>query len=143
MSFTTDVANWTAKVNRNGIRVMYAMSEAIYAGVVLRSPIKTARFRDSHRIGLNKVATTVEPARTIRSPLAIGHPLTSQDVAFFKLSVAGLRWADEVFVSNNLDYAVFLENGGSRQNVDSIYKATADDVQASADRIIRGALIAP
>jgi hypothetical protein len=82
----------------------------LYAELISRNPVDTGYSRANWRIGIGAPDTTVEPSERPKSGSAvIGAP--SPDAALVK-SIDG---TEIVFITNSVEYVVFLEEGGSQQ----------------------------
>ncbi|MBX5175323.1 HK97 gp10 family phage protein [Rhizobium lentis] len=75
-------------------------------GVVLKSPVDTGRFRGNWNVAVNRIDYSVTP-ETDRS----GGSVIAKGMAVIGAAEPG----QAIYISNNLPYAVVLENGHSKQ----------------------------
>lgn len=107
---TAMIADLDMKVKRITARMLQ--------GVVFRSPVDTGAYRGNHRVGVGKVDYTTSLNDTANVSTSRGLPIIMQNGGLGKV----------VYISNNLPYAIALENGHSKQAPMGIYKLTFKSV---------------
>jgi len=138
MTFSADITRWVNKTQLSAHVVLRKVGFDALSGVMKRSPVRTGRFRASNRVGLNGPDLTVEPPRT----LVIGNAPFSGQLGAGGDLLKRVKYGDTIHITNNLHYARFLENGGSRQTnnaPDGIYGATAHELRSRLIQLIRAA----
>lgn len=116
MTFSFKVAGWNKKVLNLLDRTLQKFAVEGYKAVVTLSPIKTGRYRASHRIGIGEPDRSVEPIRHSYSPLVIGTAPTADELAYATSKASKVRFGMTVHLTNSLVYAKPLEEGSSAQN---------------------------
>jgi hypothetical protein len=141
--FQRTITKWIRETKLSGTDVMRKVVLDGLRGVQLRSPVKTGRFRGSHRVGVNVRDLSVEPdlgpEGNLSEPFGSAPSGSELGKAGIERLVA-MKWGDTAHITNNLEYARPLENGSSRQTgnqPDGIYGATAAELVANIDRSIR------
>lgn len=135
MSAGDAVNKWSKKVRNLLDRTQQKFVAEAFYGLIRRSPIKTGRYRASHRIGVDAMDTSVEPVRTTLSTLSIGAAPTSEEVTYLSAMLKKVKFGTRVILSNSLVYAKKLEAGSSAQNnnkYDGIYGDTSREVARRA-----------
>jgi hypothetical protein len=137
IGFSAQVNLWVAKALRLEEVAVKSVWKELYAGILARSPVKTERFRDSNRIGINSKDESVESPRHGRvgnAPFPGGPKLSEGESIIDSASLE-----DTIFISNSLPYARLLEDGYSKAQApgtEAIYGATVADVRARIGQII-------
>lgn len=113
-------SQFTLQVLRDGSELQRKITAAMLQGVVLKSPVDTGAFRGNHRVSIGSVDYTkdfqkIDKSGTTTIADAMGKVLSIQ---------LGMR----VFISNNLPYAIALENGHSGQAPLGVYSITFQSV---------------
>ena len=136
-TFEQDITAWKKKTKLSGRRIMQKIGLDLYSGILKRAPVKTGRFRASNRVTINSKDLSVEPFRPRRISSAGGirafSSPTGAELVYATNTLTKIQWQDTIYLTNNLHYARFLENGGSGQNghmKDGIYGATLSTVRA-------------
>lgn len=138
MSFSQDISNWIEFARISGDQVLRKVALDAYAGILLRSPVRTGRFRASNRISINALDATFEPDRKNLSTAAgASRPATATDLAKAEKVLKRAQFGDSIIISNSLPYAQFLEDGGSGQAPEGIYGATFRELTANLEQLIR------
>lgn len=98
----------------------------IFTGVVKKSPVKTGRFRASWHITEGSIDTSVRPEGKHGPPHtpALGSP----------------KDFDVTWITNNLPYAVPLEEGHSGQAPHGMVRVTLAEVEARLEAEVRAAI---
>lgn len=101
-----------------------------YGLVLLKSPVDTGRFRGSWRLSVEVVDLSILP-KTGNPQLSAGAPPSSEELSRSN-AVASATFGQTIFISNNLPYAVRLENGYSTQapGTGAILKRSLDELVA-------------
>lgn len=113
-------SQFTLQVLRDGSELQRKITAAMLQGVVLKSPVDTGAFRGSHRVSIGSVDYTKDFQKIDKS----GTTTIADGMAKILSVQLGMR----VFISNNLPYAVALENGHSGQAPLGIYSITFQSV---------------
>jgi len=113
-------SQFTLQVLRDGTELQRKITAAILQGVVLKSPVDTGTFRGNHRVSIGSVDYTKDFQKIDKS----GTTAIADGMAKVLSIQIGMR----VFISNNLPYAVALENGHSGQAPLGIYSITFQSV---------------
>ena len=118
-SFAADISKW---VQKTGIKADIVLKKIVFdafAGVILRSPVDTGRFRASWRVSVNSVNDTVEPDRAgVPSPLkgqGGSAPADPGEQQVAQIAISTAKFGDIVYITNNLPYGPALEGGWSKQ----------------------------
>jgi len=141
-TFSADIELWIRKTEIKGATVLKKLAFDAYAGILMRSPVKTGRFRASHRIGINRANLTVHPpvyevGKVVTPPH--GASPDGGEMGYASTSLAAVKWGDTIHITNNLHYARALENGYSRQTggiPDGIYGATFAELVAKVQAAV-------
>lgn len=114
MSFELDLRQFKEKtMNRNKAIVQKTALE-IDRGVVLSTPVDTGRARGGWNVGINNV--NLDDTEQDQS----GQKTISENEATIQQAEA----TDAVFISNNVDYIRFLEEGSSDQSPNGMVAKT-------------------
>lgn len=113
-------SQFTLQVLRDGSELQRKITAAMLQGVVLKSPVNTGTFRGNHRVSVGSVDYTKDFQKVDKS----GTTTIADGMAKVLSIQSGMR----VFISNNLPYAVALENGHSGQAPLGIYSITFQSV---------------
>jgi hypothetical protein len=115
-SFSQDITAFVKKTKVRTDVVLRKIAFDCFAGVLMRSPVKTGRFRGSWRIGINKVDLSVQKLKDTKGkPAPVGTPPSADQVAAANVKLGSAQWGHEIHISNNLPYAQRLEEGWSKQ----------------------------
>ena len=97
--------------------VMIDLSTEAYISVMLISPSDTDRYRSSWRVAVGDADTSVEPVRKHipGSPYntTAGIPPSGGQISAVQSTLGSRMFGEPIIISNNLDYAVLLEEGRS------------------------------
>ena len=112
-----------------------------YASVMLLSPSDTDRFRASWRVEIQNADTSVEPTRPHipGSPdnTVSGIPPTAGQLSAVRTTLESRQFGDPIIISNNLDYAVALEDGRSINHAPSgMVAVTVQILEAQLSSIV-------
>lgn len=99
--------------------------------LVKMSPVLTGKFRANWKASIGAANAT---KREIVQPLlSTGDTITALEIANL-IPGLGAKLGQDVFIANNLDYAGFLERGGSRKAPMGVLHISALTIQASSQR---------
>jgi len=87
--------------------------------VILKTPVDTGRARGNWQIGVGSIPKSKEDKQAQGDQAEAGEIVAS---ALIKLKALG--FGQIVWVSNNLDYILFLEDGGSTQAPEGMLKVS-------------------
>lgn len=140
-SFTVDITRWVGKVQSRGTALMQNLALDGFSGLVENSPIRTQRFRDSWRVGVDAPDKSVEADRhDVLSPLA-GQggslPPDSAVLASAANAIANIKWGSSVYITNDLFYGPALERGYSRQAPNGMLFLTHGELVNALNRLLR------
>lgn len=114
-------SQFTFQVLRDGSELQRKITAAMLQGVVLKSPVNTGAFRGNHRVSIGSVDYTKDFQKKDKS----GTTTIADGMAKILSVQLGMR----VFISNNLPYAIRLENGHSKEQAPlGIYSITFQSV---------------
>lgn len=128
-SFTQNITTFFQKTGIKLDLIVKKLAFDGFKGVLFRSPVDTGRFRGSWRIGIGRINLSVLKDLTgpkasnfigpvpagAASPPAPHSPPTSAELAFASSKLSSVKFGTKVVISNNLPYAIPLENGHSKQ----------------------------
>jgi len=102
--------------------------------IVMKTPVDFGRARASWNVGVNRVDTSVMPEGTELSPAQAAQTAFDRATA----ALATSESLDTVFITNNLDYIVRLEEGHSKiQAPQGMLRVSIAEVQALSDQVLR------
>ncbi|MFW1646147.1 hypothetical protein ACNPQK_14960 [Acinetobacter guillouiae] len=113
-------SQFTLQVLRDGSELQRKITAAMLQGVVLKSPVDTGAFRGNHRVSIGSVDYTKDFQKIDKSG--------TTTIADGMAKVLSVQLGMRVFISNNLPYAIALENGHSGQAPLGIYSITFQSV---------------
>lgn len=105
MSFSLDIKKFKKKVEDRSRSVVQKVCLDIDKGVVLATPVDTGRARGGWNVGINNV--NLEETKQDKS----GRDTISEN----EQTIQTADFGDSVFISNNVDYITYLEDGSSDQ----------------------------
>ncbi|MFN3074720.1 hypothetical protein ACK1JC_14070 [Acinetobacter sp. TY2] len=109
-------SQFTLQVLRDGSELQRKITAAMLQGVVLKSPVDTGAFRGNHRVSIGSVDYTKDFQKKDKSGATA--------IADGMVKILNVRLGMRVFISNNLPYAIALENGHSKQASLGVYSLT-------------------
>jgi len=130
MSFSADISRFVARAKGNIDQATREATVLLAQGVVLKSPVDTGRFRGNWMF-----SPGVIPRGTVPGVDPAGHTTLSRLVAEIGRTGAG----GVTYLSNNLPYAVRLENGWSDQAPQGMVRLTAMEFQQYVSQAARDA----
>jgi len=129
----TGLEKYTRTLNDKGNKTLQKVTLAAYSGLVRRSPVDTARFRGGWHGSVHTPDLTINPEGQSDSGIKQGSGVTGREAANITPALKA-KLGEDVYISNNLDYAVPLENGHSPQAPFGVLHITARSIQAKLDR---------
>lgn len=126
MGFSDDVFRFTEKTKAAPSKIVRFVAFFAFERVLLRSPVDTGRFRASWRLSADKPDLTV-------ATVADGSEPTSTQ------AIAGIApGTHHIFITNNLPYAIALENGHSRQAPSGVAGLAFLESKAQLQKLLGG-----
>lgn len=98
----------------------------LFSRIILRSPVDTGRFRANWQVQVGAI-----PSGTMDLDDASGTATISAASA----SVAGLKAGDVIYMTNNLPYAIRLEDGHSQQAPGGMVALSIQEFQQIAQKV--------
>lgn len=126
--FMIDINKFIAKTKLMPMLVMKKIAFDAFNGVIMRSPVRTGRFRGSWRIGLGSADLTVEDP-SFKGAGTQGSPPTGEEAGQLTI-LNGLMPDQVIYITNNLPYAQKLERGSSEQAPNGMVAVTFNDIIA-------------
>ena len=121
MSWTNKPTNFALEIQKVGDEHLRKVSAEMLQGVIMASPVMDGAFRSNHRVTVNKTTNETVPSNGNRSPKGT---LDQQVFAEGAGQILQAKLGDNVYIQNNLPYALRLENGHSQQAENGIYALT-------------------
>lgn len=118
--FSIDVRRFAAGVPEAANKIRRGLAIEVLRGVVLKSPVDTGRFRGNWQVTEGAPATA-PTERTDRQ----GGATIADGVA----EIARIEPGADIWISNNVPYAVVLEDGHSRQAPAGVVALTIAEVE--------------
>ncbi len=94
----------------------------VLVGVVNRTPVDTGRARGNWQVSVSTASTSILESRDV-----VGRETVQKG----QDKLASLGFAEIVWISNNLDYVVFLEAGSSNQAPKGMVAITLQEIQST------------
>lgn len=116
MSWKNPPTNFAVQVLADGDAHLRKIATEMLQGVIVRSPVDQGAFRGNHRISLN----SADNAFDVTQKDVAGTTALSDGTA----KILQAKLGGQVYIQNNLPYAVALENGWSDQAPKGIYALT-------------------
>ena len=127
-TFALNLADFAAKAKGNADQVVRKVAIDALSNIVLRSPVDTGRFR------ANWLVSVDEPAQDILDDVdPSGAEAIQSGSAALSDAVAG----PAIFITNNLPYALRLENGWSKQAPSGMVRLAAAEFQTYVDDAVK------
>jgi len=121
MSWTNRPTNFTQTIEGDLVERANEIVLFGHRGVVLKSPVRTGRFRGNHIISVGSPNNGSRPAGS-EAGSAISRGL--QELSSGRNAVYTIR-----YIQNNLPYGRKLENGSSRQAPRGVYGITFNEIR--------------
>ena len=113
-TFTLDLSKFGAKAIGNAEKVVRKIALDMHSRIVERSPVDTGRFRANNSVSIG------------------GNPgTTTTETGISKPNVDGFQIGQVVFLYNNLEYAMKLEMGHSKQAPSGVYRLSFREVASN------------
>ena len=113
-TFTLDLSKFGAKAIGNAEKVVRKIALDMHSRIVERSPVDTGRFRANNSVSIG------------------GNPgTTTTDTGIPNPNVDGFQIGQVVFLYNNLEYAMKLEMGHSKQAPSGVYRLSFNEVASN------------
>jgi len=138
MTFAVDVIKFAKKTGLRMDVVVRKFGFDGFAGILLRSPVLTGRFRGSNRISVLNADLTVEPEGSSgrAGSARAGDTRTGGEEAYAVNVLSTAQAGTDIVLSNNLPYAVPIEDGHSGQAPVGVYGPVLIELQASVDKLV-------
>jgi len=134
MGFSADVSTFIKNTKLRADLVLRKIAFDALLGVLLKSPVDTGRFRASWRVGINRVDLTVEPDLVRMEDTSAQGP--AGPTASQQSTINKAKFGDTISITNNVEYAEFLENGASDQAPQGVLKVTFEEIKDQLRRIV-------
>lgn len=104
-------------------------ANSLKVGIAYGSPVLTGRYYNSHRISINGVDTSFEPADPARFDAE--EPARGLPISIAAAALRPVKLGDTVYISNSVPYARKIEEGHSKFKApEGVYEVSADAVRA-------------
>lgn len=134
MSFTSDLAKFEVKTERQASAVIKKIVLELFIRVMKRTPVDTGNARVNWELGVDAVGNTVATATTVE-----GENQISQQAFLVGLGeLAKFKPGQTIYITNNVNYIEYLEEGSSQQAPQGMVKITALEFQSIVSDIIKG-----
>lgn len=122
MSFGADIEAWAKKAQVAKVTALRHAAFRSFEEVLIGSRVRTGRFRESWRIGINAQDISAEPVRTEPASYSAGDPPTQSELAIPRSVLPRVKWGDDVLITNALPYArkLEVEDGTLRRALDRV-----------------------
>lgn len=117
MSFSDQIAAFNAKATKAATMVYRGTSFDLFSHIVKRTPVKTGRLRGNWQVGIN---TRVD-GETNNS--------ASQALSQGSRKINNAEIGQNIYITNNLPYAMAVENGSSQQAPSGMVRVTITEFQ--------------
>jgi hypothetical protein len=135
--FEGDLKKFAEVLDVSVQKVMRYVTIELFGQITLRWPVDTGYSRANWRIGVGEVDPTVSapPPEADRGQGKQSYPLPSVDFTQLK----HLDGKQPIFITNSVDYAIYLEEGHSQQAPSGVVRISLAQLEADIDNIIRRA----
>lgn len=119
-------------VNRTGLKVRTVVKKLVFdvfREVLRKSPVDTGRFRANWRVSAGAPDLTTTSVAEKGTGSAVGLTLSDASKKVNEVFAGGAT-PNEVWITNNVPYAEFLERGGSSQAPSGVLRVSLDRVVA-------------
>ena len=121
MSWKNKPTNFALEIEKIGDEHLRKVSAEMLQGVIMGSPVMDGAFRSNHRVTVNKTTNETVPSNGNKAPKGT---LDQEVFAEGAGQILQAKLGDNVYIQNNLPYALRLENGHSQQAENGIYALT-------------------
>lgn len=131
-SFTLDLERFGVKTKEKMRLVVSKIALDLLSRIVARSPVDTGRFRANNQIDINSISggAVLEFEAHGDGSITVGRG--SEKLGSYKLG-------DTIFIYNNVEYAIPLEYGHSKQAPAGVYRISVEELIAHFSSISGGA----
>lgn len=112
--------DWKAK-EKDILKIFARIENDALTGIVMKSPVDTGRFRSNWSVSVGVPDLTILPKSTIKS--------ASQVVTEGGNKIKANKKLTNVYIQNNLPYALKLENGWSKQAPTGMVAITVNELK--------------
>lgn len=127
MGFGLDVRAWCERVKDQKDLVVRKIALELFSRVILKSPVKTGRFRANWQVTISSKA---------QSSLILEDKTGQATISRAQADLAGVNAGDRIFLTNNLVYARRLEYGWSKQAPAGMVGITVAEFQQVIDKSV-------
>lgn len=120
MTFAANISKFVEKTKVKPDIIVRKVAFDCLAGVILKSPVDTGRFRGNWRVAIGVADLTFK--KDLFDKQGDG------TLAKGKLKIDEAKFGNNIFLTNNVPYAEALENGHSKQAPSGVLHVTANDV---------------
>lgn len=121
MGWKNKPTNFALEIEKIGDEHLRKVSAEMLQGVIMASPVMDGAFRSNHRVTVNKTTNETVPSNGNKAPKGT---LDQEVFAEGAGQILQAKLGDNVYIQNNLPYALRLENGHSQQAENGIYALT-------------------
>lgn len=126
MSFGAQIELFVKNVRTRQKTIVKKIVLDLFRVIVNRSPVRTGRYRSGHQIDLNGMSSssllTFKVSKSGKARVTI--PSASQTTMGAMQKMSAFELGQTVFIYNNIEYAIALEQGRSRQAPEGIYRVS-------------------
>jgi len=120
-NFSIQINNdWKAK-EKDILKIFASIENDALTGVVMKSPVDTGRFRSNWSVSISVPDLTILPKNTIKS--------ANQVLTEGRNKIKANKKLTNVYIQNNLPYAMRLENGWSKQAPTGMVAITVNEIK--------------
>jgi hypothetical protein len=133
MSFTRDITRFVEKSKVSADIVLRKIALDAFGRIITKSPVDTGRFRGNWNvaIGTADLSTTDEAPQKSKGTKK-GQAPTGMEIAFSEGTILGAKFGDTIRITNNLPYALRIENESwSGQAPSGVLKISFDEIRES------------
>ena len=130
--FSVDIQKWIKKVDKNIGAFMLEFTQDLAEDVVTHSPVDTGYFRSSWtaKIGSPDFTKGNETGGDTNSA-------TTQSMTRIVANLIGVKGGDVVYISNNVDYGIYLEYGHSKKAPNGMVREAISRAPSYAEKAAR------
>lgn len=135
-SFAKDISKFCERTKVKPTLVLRKIAFDIFRGVIKMSPVDTGRFRASWRVSINRVDLSTDNTqyhkklRNKETKMFTGKTKTVTKTTVVQATGSGskvisnAKYGDQIYITNNVPYAVPLEHGHSKQAPGGMVRVT-------------------
>lgn len=117
-NFELDIQKFVAKAKGNIDIVIRKIALDLFRRVIMKSPVDTGRFKGNWQVAIGSIPAGV---------LAIDDKTGSATISKMTAAVLGLKAGQVIYLVNNLEYALPLEYGHSKQAPAGVVRITVQE----------------